>query len=277
MRIRHCVVSAALILSACTADPEPYVIVTSDIHLSNPTGRWPTTTKRFENFLKSLKNAPPQILFVVGDVIDNVRPSPTDGVMAGDGDYWSDEVNIYRSLQRLVPETQFRQTLGPGHDFIAPVSLELAEKELGPRNGSLQWGKYKFIWTTIHDASFWPPGGRYVNSMAKVDYAWLTKELRSTQNAILLFHVPLRTEINFLYGKWPGGLNLTIDPRDRLYTIIDNHASRIRAIFNGHIHKFAQSEYQGIPLYLCPFFDQDCFCKVYADPRALRIEPTNCS
>jgi len=154
--------------------------------------------------------------------------------------------------------------------------LEHAENELGPRYGSLQWGKYKLIWVTIHTASFGPPGGRYVDSMPKDDYAWLTKELQSTQNAILLFHVPLRTKKTFVKGKWSGGRNLTIDPRDRLYTIIDNHASRVEAIFNGHIHNFAESEYQGIPLYLCPFFDNDCFCKVYVDQGALRIEPKNC-
>ena len=180
MRIRHCVVSAALILSACAADSEPYLIVTSDIHISNPTGRWSFATKRFKDFLKSLKSKPPKILFVVGDVVDNVRPAPNGGVMAGDLDYWSDEINIYRELQRLLPETQFRQTLGPGHDFIAPVSLELAEKELGPRNGSLQWGKYKLIWVTIRAASFWPRGDRYLDSMPKDDYVWLMKELQST-------------------------------------------------------------------------------------------------
>ncbi len=277
MRMWYLLAAMVLMLAACTGDSQSYLVITSDIHLSNPNGRWPFTTKRFEAFLSTLKKTPPQILFVVGDMVDNARYMPDRSVKAGDKDYWTGETELYHRLQRLLPETEFRQSLGPGHDFIGPVSLDLAAEKLDARNGSMSWNEHRLIWFTIPVASFWPSDGGYRNSLSEDQYTWLIEELQSTRKAILLFHVPLRTSVTLEHGKWADGSNLTIDPRDRLYEIIDKHSSHISAIFNGHIHKFIQTKYQSIPLYLCPFFDHDCYCKVYTNDGELHVHPTNCS
>lgn len=267
---------SVFVLTACNSDSEPYLIVTSDIHLSNPDGRWPHTVDRFQTFLSGLEKTPPQLIFIVGDIVDNVRYMPDGSPRAGDRAYWAREVDIYRRAQATLPETQFLQSLGPGHDYIAPVTLTEAEQTLGARNGSIVWRRKKFIWLTVPTASFGLDGTNYRNSLSEEEYVWLDRELQTAKEAILLFHVPLRTDLTFHYGKWPGELNLTIDPRDRIYTIIDRHASRIQAIFNGHIHKFINTTYGDIPLYLCPFFDHGCHCTVYDSADGLQVLPVNC-
>ncbi len=276
MRKRGLVLLWMVVMAACTAEPKPYLVVTSDTHLSNPEGRWPHTVNRFQALLNELKNAPPQFIFVVGDVVDNVRSMPDGSPRAGDKSYWMREVDVYRRAQATLPETQFLQSLGPGHDYMDPVTLDDAEKTLGARNGAMMWRGKKLIWLTVPTASFWVDGRNYRSSMSKEEYAWLDSELQSARRAILLFHVPLRTGLTFRYGKWPGGMNLTIDPRDPIYPIIDRHAARIEAIFNGHIHKFIKSSYRDIPLFVCPFFDHGCHCKVYDAGDGLKVLPVNC-
>ncbi len=276
MRTRTLLLPWIFVLAACAAEPDPYLIVTSDTHLSNPDGRWPQTVRRFQDFLTELTANPPELLFIVGDVVDNVRSTPDGGPRAGDKAFWAREVQIYKRAQSTLPGTRFLQSLGPGHDYIAPVTLEEAEKAFGARNGSVVWRGRKLIWLTMRTAAFRLDGRNFRNGLSDAEYAWLDRELATAENAILLFHVPLRTDLTFRFGNWPGGLHLTVDPRDRIYPIIDRHAPRIQAIFNGHIHKFIKTTHRGIPLYLCPFYDNGCHCKVHDSGDGLEIKPVDC-
>ena len=274
------VVSAALVLalllSGCERTPAPYLVVTSDTHISVPEGRWPQTAGRFRQLLTELSPRPPERLFIIGDVIDNARYVADGGVRHGGVEQWQREVAVYRSLQSHLPKTIFGQTYGPGHDFIGPVKLSMMEQALGPRSGSFEWQGVHFIWLTVSHATFWHAASSPMAAMSDGDYEWLDAKLAQTSRAVLMFHVPVRTRDTFARGKRGQGGNKTIDPRDRLYQILHRHRDRLLALFHGHIHHPTQDDYQGIGVYICPFARAGCHCRVQIAGPALRVEPTNC-
>lgn len=250
----------------------PYIIITSDTHISVPEGRMPNTTGKFQNFLHELANNPPDLIFIVGDIIDNAINTPK-GVTGGDNIHWNREVALYQSLINSFPSAQFLQTFGAGHDF---GDLTLAEKKLGNRKGAFQWGKFQLIWFTVTTAAFSNNSVDYIDALPKNDYLWLREQLETSTNVILLFHVPLRTKETFEAGRWTNNTNLTIDYRDSLYKIIDQYSNKIVAIFNGHIHRPIQTRYHEIPLHICPFEGSGCHCVLTAQDKLLDVQYVDC-
>jgi len=230
----------------------PCIIITSDLHLSLPEGRWPDKTKIFRDFLDSeVTEQKPEIIFIVGDVIDNVIIN-NKRVMAGFykyPKYFERETALYKSIIKQYPQIQFMQSLGPGHDFIGKNTLEEAEKYIGKAKGSFKWQGIDFVWFTVKKSVFRDNDD---NVLSPDDYTWLDEKLDHAEKAVLLFHIPLRTKATYEAGKWNNKRNLTIPPSDKLYGIIDRHANKILAVFNGHIHEQISSSYKGIPVYLCP-------------------------
>ena len=43
----------------CSLPAQPFMLITSDLHISSPIGRWPDTTKKFKEFLGLFSKAPP--------------------------------------------------------------------------------------------------------------------------------------------------------------------------------------------------------------------------
>ena len=252
------------------------LIVTSDTHISVPAGRWPWTTEQYGSFLQSLDN--PEIVFLVGDFVDNVR-NTEHGVTAGGLKHWKDEIDLYRRPQKALArsETKFLHSLGPGHDWIGEVTIEEAEKYAGvSRRGIDRWGRITLIWFTVYPAVF-SNSGSNPSALRTEDYDWLDQQLENSDSAILLWHVPIRTSITSVDGVWPGESNLTIPTEDQLYPLIEKYSDRINLIFNGHIHKPSRSAYKGIPVYLCPFFRIGCYCELGQKNGQISVEPKQCN
>ncbi len=249
-----------------------YIVVTSDVHLSAPGGRWPFTTDQFKNFLSGLREYPPDLIFVAGDIIDNAVQT-SDGVTAGNEAHWNREIDIYKSFSKYLDSTRFLQSYGPGHDY---GNLNLIQSKIGPERGSYQWGKYQLVWLTVKKGSFSNEAKNYSNGLTSFDYIWLTNQLSTNQHVILLFHIPLRTKTTYQYGKWSNNSNLTIDPEDPIYKIINRYSDHISAIFNGHIHYPIKSEYNKIPLYICPFIKKGCHCTITATGSLIKVEHVDC-
>ena len=255
-----------------SADPAN-IVITSDIHISNPQGRWPHTTQSFADLLGSLENKP-EFVFIAGDFVDNVIQTET-GFRAGTLEYWKSEVTLYQSLSDQSG-IEFLHTYGPGHDFIGEVKIKTAEEFTGiPRRGIRKWGDIDLIWVTVFPASF---DGSANNPAALLDedYLWLDQQLSESENAILISHVPIRTADTFQHGLWSGNLNLSIPYHDKIYPLLDKHHSRIAAVFGGHIHTPVKSDYNGIPMYICPAFGSGCYCELQQSKNQLDILPKNC-
>ncbi len=240
---------------AATRLPEEYVLITSDTHLSVDRGRWPWTTRSFRSLVERLARHPPELVFIAGDVIDNY-----DGRHAGDLEYWNEEIAIYEELRARLGAERFHQSYGPGHDYNDAAALERLEARLGPAAGKVTWRGIDFIWVSFSQAVFVDGAERHANVLDDAGYRQLRDMLDGAERAVLLFHVPLRTQDTFAAGKWSDGTNLTLDPRDPLYAIIDEHRDRLLAVFNGHVHRRLQSRYNGIPVYVCPFYVEGSFC-----------------
>jgi len=272
----------SLLVAAVSPETTPldrYVVVTSDTHLSTPEGRFRDQAPKVERFLNALELSPtpPDAVFIVGDIVDNTVKR--DGhLQPGNRMHFQAEADLYARIKQQHPRIAVMQSLGPGHDFGGPISLADAESALGPKAGVWRWEGITFIWLTIPRSAF-APSISYENSLSTAEYQWLDDRLAEAQRSILLFHVPLRNDATFTLGKWPGGLNLTIDSRDRIGEVIRRHKTTIAAIFCGHIHQRLATEWNSIPLYLAPFITGD-FATVHWRPvdgsvevRLHRLEP----
>jgi UDP-2,3-diacylglucosamine pyrophosphatase LpxH len=241
------------LVTTCPSPESPYVLFTSDIHLSNEVGRWPWTTDRFDSLLEQTADAPPQVLFVNGDLIDNF-----DGQSTGDWGYWQAEFDLYEDARNRYSGTQFQQAYGTGHDWLNDEQLEELESRFGAARGSFRWRGFNIIWLTINLGSFLHTDLEYEDVMEVEDYEWLRAQLAESRRNIVAFHVPILTKETSTL--WAEGRNLAIDPRDSIYKILDANLNNISVIFNGHLHDAMISNYQGVPLYVCPFFDRGAFC-----------------
>jgi len=233
--------------------PVPYVVITSDTHLTALGGRFPQELPRLEQFVKNLeaRDGRPDALIIVGDIVDNAV-FREGRLQPGFRDHYDADVAVFSGFKQQHPELPIIVALGPGHDFGGPIKLAEAESSLGPRRGIWHWGDITFIWLTVPRASFGKVEN-YRNALVAEDYAWLETQLQAADRAVVLFHVPLRTDESFAKGVWPDGKNLTIDPRDEINEVLKRHAAKITAIFCGHIHEQFTTEWNGIPVYFAPF------------------------
>lgn len=231
----------------------PYVIVTSDLHISAPDGRLREQTKYVETFFAAVGEMQPrpEAVFVVGDVVDNAVER-NGRIQYGDRQHFHDEASIFRRMVAKLAPIPVITALGPGHDFGGEISLTIAENQIGLRRGEWKWNQISFIWLTVPRDSFADSVSSYMQALDNEEYRWLEERLRDAEKAVLLFHVPLRTDATFQLGKWSGERNLTIDPRERIYQVIGKYSAKIAAIFCGHIHQSVQSDWNGIPIYIAP-------------------------
>lgn len=238
----------------------PYIIITSDIHLASPEGRfYPENNQRFEVFLEFLSDNPPDLLFINGDIIDNAVKDENGRTVNGDIDNWVSEKLIYDRIKKKYPDLTFLESLGRGHDYGGKISIN---NDLASRRGVYNWQGYDLIWFTVNRASFLNGILDYNDSMSEEDYRWIEKQLEAARQPILISHIPIKTNKTSMAGDWPNNKNLTIDYRDQLYSVIDKYSHKIVAIFNGHIHEEITTSYKGIPVYLCPFIENGGFCAI---------------
>jgi len=273
-RLAAALTAATLLLACMPRDTPPTLLITSDLHVSAPAGRWPQATAAYRSFMESLDEAP-EILFVAGDVVDNVvlengTPRP------GGRDHWHAEMRLFDQINSVLAGTTVLHAYGPGHDFIGAVSLDYAAGARGmPSRGRMRWHKVDLVWVTVRPAVFSNRGSNPA-ALSDEDYSWLEQALMTTDNAVLLWHVPIRTAQTRRDGAWADDANLTIPESDALYPILERHNSKILAVFNGHIHKPSMSGYAGIPVFLCPFFKTGCHCLVRQYEQSVTVEPRQC-
>ncbi|MBS1270722.1 MAG: 3',5'-cyclic adenosine monophosphate phosphodiesterase CpdA [Gammaproteobacteria bacterium] len=250
------------------------LIISSDLHVSSPDGRWPHTTAQYRSLIDSLDQSP-DIFFAVGDFVDNARRINGE-LSAGDKAYWRSEFAVYQSVNHKLDNAEFLHTYGPGHDFIGDVTLEYTEQYTGiPRRGVKSWGNVDLVWFTVYPGAFNNHGGN-PPALEQNDYKWLDETLSTAANAILLWHVPIRTPATKHHGQWPGDTNLTIPHTDEIYELIDKQKGKILAIFNGHIHKPIKSLYNDIPVYLCPAYGTGCYCELKQFSDTVTVNPRDC-
>ena len=137
--------------------------------------------------------------------------------------------------------------------------------------GKFVWQNTDFISMSFGSGSFLINSDSYSSKIDINTYDRLDRWLSKSEQAVLIFHIPLRTDETYKYGGWPNNRNLTLDPRDHLYDVIKKHHSKIIAIFNGHIHKAISTTYQDIPLFICPFFDKKTFCTLEIKDRLISV------
>ena len=239
----------------CHLPHTPYLLMTSDIHLSSPSGRWPETTQRFHLFMKEVSKNPPEIIFIAGDVVDNATKD-----YPGSLSNWQDEWKIYKSIREAYGDIEFRQSYGTGHDWLNDAMLETLDLDVGGRRGVFKWRGLNFVWLSFGPGAFFPSAPEHHGDLNDEDYGWLEKKLSSLANVSLVFHVPLSTPLSTKFGALSDGRLIVLDPRDYLYKIIDTNRKKIDMIFSGHIHKAFRDQFKGVPLFSCPFMDNNSFC-----------------
>jgi len=251
----------------------PYMIVMSDTHVSCPEGRWAKATPHFKAFLSSLQADPPEILFINGDIVDNMVIENGKPVM-GTVQHWEQDVATYHAAIAPYKQIAFRGSLGPNHDFyeVGNIPEALAGEKLCPQRGSFAWQGFDFVWLSSKIHAFSNEPSKREESFTPDDLQWLDRELAGKQRVVLFFHVPLRTAETAKRGPWPGNRNITTPPEDKIYSLIDRHLDKIELIFHGHIHQAMETDYKGIPIRLTPFWGQGHYSKVSVDGDVLRVE-----
>lgn len=259
-----------------TPEDKKHLIIMSDVHLSSPIGRWVQNTEKYRRFIESIEKAP-DIIFHVGDFIDNVA-STDSGVTRGGRDNWMKELEIYKSIHKVLQykDVKILHSYGTGHDFWSMESLKEAELITGiKRKGIKRWGGINLVWITTKPGSF-SQTGPYDPVMEKEEYEWLNNILENNNNSILLFHVPIKTTESIKHAQFGNKRDLTIPLTDPLYDIISKHKNKLLMIVNGHIHKPLRSKYSDIPVYICPFTPSGCFCELEQTNDDIKINPINC-
>ena len=259
-----------------TPSNKKHLYLTSDIHLSSPKGRWPDKTNRYRRYIEAIEN-PPEIIFQIGDFVDNVVPVES-GVYRGGRDHWLEEYEIYKAIHKNLTnnKVQILHSYGTGHDFWSEDSLKEAETITGiKRKGITKWGRITLAWITTWQGSF-SQDGPYDPVMEIEEYEWLSQVLEKNKNIILLFHVPIKTPESIKHSEFGNGRDLTIPITDPLYEVISKYKKKIVLIVNGHIHKPLRSEYEDIPVYLCPFTPSGCICEIVQSTDDIEIKPKNC-
>jgi hypothetical protein len=249
----------------------PYMIITSDTHVSCPEGRWPQATALFEDFLRSLEGSPPEVFFVNGDIVDNFMHEDGKPV-TGTVEHWEKDVATYQSAIAPYEGIAFRGSLGPGHDTGGDITMAHAGERLCSPRGSFAWQGFDFVWISGKVHSFSNVPAEREESFDPDTLRWLDRHLAVKKKVVLLFHVPLRTADTAKHGAWPGNRNITIPPEDGIYDVIDRHLDSIEMIFHGHIHRVIEAEYKGIPIRSSPFYGQGHYSKVFVDSDTLRVE-----
>ena len=242
------------------------ILYMSDTHLSLPQGRYSHITPILKKFLESWRKGKDKeewLLYVNGDYIDRAF-FEKEKIVAGDEDYRFQETKLF--LDSTKP--YFRKVLvnfGTGHDF---GNIEKAESQTQTKRiGSYKWGGVDIIWFTVFPATFGiHPALKYE------EYEKLDNLLSKTQNAILMTHVPLRTEDSYEYGNWANGTNLTIPETDKAFSILKKRNAQILAIFQGHIHKQYRSELFGIPVFCFPFIMNSSHCELKQYDRYVHVQ-----
>lgn len=241
----------------CHLPPVPYLLVTSDIHLSSEVGRWPDTTKRFTQFLEMLKTKPPEEIFITGDVVDNATEA-----YAGSIANWRTEWRIFEDIKKSFPQIRFRQSYGTGHDWLSDEMLSELEERYGPKHGLFSWRGLDFLWLSFGPGAFRPGSEDYGSDLNEEDYQWIEHQLEKSKRMSVMFHVPLLTSLSEKKATFSGGRLIALDPRDRLYSLLRKYGAKIDRIFSGHIHETFRHDFEGIPYFSCPFMDRQSFCTI---------------
>jgi predicted phosphodiesterase len=237
-------------LSGCGADCPPagdfFAMVIADTHISNDVAK----TERFEGFLRSVEGgAYPgvELVLIVGDVVSSVHdryhPEAPDAgynrlavvagilerltlpvhLVMGNHDYKIErdrDSDTYFGL----PELQFMEQIWTRHTGYPPYYSAM-------RHG------WKFI--VLNSMR-----GRYLNRhFDDEQLQWLESELSDDRPVILAFHHPLETD-NFRIWCKPGHL-VTRKKEPRLYSLLQAHKQKIKAIFVGHGHRFVSDRLFG--------------------------------
>ena len=243
----------------------PHILITSDLHISSSIGRFQHTNDIFDSLVNliSQKVRRPEIIFVVGDIVDNAIKR-NSSIKGGDFKNFQTEVDIYRNLRNQLPDVLFLTTLGTGHDFGGVVPIKKAEGLIGKKDGYYDWRNIRLIWFTCEKGSFGPKHKDPV--LPTETYEWLDEVITTTKTKIvLLSHVPLRTRETYQYGKTASSRNYTIPLGDEIYEIINKHQHKISAIFSGHIHKQFKSKLNDIPVFFNPLIYKGSYCELHAD------------
>lgn len=247
-------------------EEEPYVVVTSDIHVSSEAGRLQQGNVLFQDFIKKIKSEAhkPAMIFIVGDIVDNGLAF-RQGVVPGPLEHWRRDVKKYLEMGKELAGIPFVHAFGAGHDYgAANVTRDAAVALLGQKRGFVDWQDVRFIWFDISRGAFsTTERGHGENVLADHEMEWLATMIRTARHkVILLSHVPVRTPETLEAGIWFNGTNLTIPSADALYKLLYDNQEKILAIFNGHIHKAMTARLGSIPVYLCPLLPEGSYCTV---------------
>jgi len=240
---------------SCSLPSTPYMLITSDIHLSSPDGRWPQTTRQFEAFLTKISKAPPELIFIVGDIVDNATEN-----YPGSLSNWKKEWEIYESIKEAHKDIEFKQSYGTGHDWLNDGMLEILDQKTGPRHGMFSWRDINFVWLSFGPGAYFPDAEEHHPDLGEKDILWLESILSGVDRTSLMFHVPLSTEKSRQLGTFSGGRLIVLDPRDPLYQVLGAYQEKIDFIFSGHIHETFRHEYHSVEMFSCPFKDARSFC-----------------
>jgi len=246
-------------------DEEPYIIITSDIHVSSDEGRMQQGNGLFVDFIEKVKNSEykPEKIFIIGDIVDNAI-SVGKTVIAGSPEHWRKDVEKYLILRNELPSIPFVHALGAGHDYGAKnVTRDMAVAVFGPERGFVDWREIRFIWFDVRRASFGMETEHVRDVLTVDELSWLAAAIQAApNNVILLSHVPVRTPETLEAGVWFNKTNLTIPADDSLYRLLEEQQGKIAAIFNGHIHQALSARLGSIPVYLCPLVPDGTYCTV---------------
>ncbi|MBM4373130.1 MAG: metallophosphoesterase, partial [Deltaproteobacteria bacterium] len=237
--------------------PVVFAVVT-DIHLGGGY-ETPQTQNVLALFEEAAAMSPaPELLVVTGDLVDAV-PEPVDTGAGG-------RVDALRRLFREGPLPV--EAVAGNHDYYSaefPVLTLTGDRaardamwdaELAmPRWQVTEHGGTRFIYVNTMQGDLWDISKGLNGSAGREQLEWLDGLLSEDRPAVLFMHHPPSTVLE-------AG-DLTVE------AVIAAHPDTVLAVFAGHLHMWARSEYEGVPIYLTEAgWDGEGIHHVRVDPEA---------
>jgi hypothetical protein len=248
-------------------EPKFYFAVLSDTHIFEDESK--RTNTAMKSIIQILNSYEPKLDFVAitGDLCDYcyddrpIEQTPLHYLKEylglfeipvypcmGNHDYYRGE---WGSTNFWIRENKVREQLYIDHGILPAAYYKKVVNGIA----------FYFLNTHQKDDTIdWEP--EVVGHFGKEQIAWLQSEMQDGLPSVFFFHVPLATPITagcsilpFEVPRIEAGLqkysstvwNIT----DDIYPLIlDQKASQIKAVFEGHTHRWISEEYNGIPLFM---------------------------
>jgi len=245
--------------SSCRLPDNPYIVLVGDLALTAKSGRGMENASRLKQFLDHLYNKPPDLLVVVGGIIDSrVADKPLSH------DRWAATWERYASIRHAYERIPFKELYAYGRDWESEEQLEWLNRRFSPNDGLSSWRNINFAW--ISQGIYWPSPDQQESTRAlnRDEADRLLRQIRDLTNIVVLFHD--RQGSPAVCETLPNTTNASEETQAEhpVCELIRNSQPNIEWAVNGGTGEYFGNSHNAIPASSCAFQSSQRFCVVEA-------------